>query len=210
MRPAVLLFAKAPIPGRVKTRLEPSLTPEEAATLHEAFVRDALAMLAGTTPESDIALYTDTATDAWADVEVARALQVEGDLGARMLAAIEAGLAAGRPRVTIVGSDAPTLPPEHLKRLWMTDVDVALGPTDDGGYYAISCRRTHPEMFRGVAWSAARTLTDTVRACEACGLNVAVGPSWYDIDTPDDLRRLAREPVLPPHTGRWFAKQAGY
>ncbi len=208
MRPAILLFAKAPRPGRVKTRLQPRLTPSQAATLHEAFVRDALTMLAGTVPASDIELYTDISTDAWADIEVARALQVEGDLGARMLAALEAGLAAGRPRVTIVGSDAPTLPPDHLRELLAADADVALGPTEDGGYYAISCRRTRPEMFRGVVWSEAHTLEDTVRACEACGLSVALGPAWWDVDTPDDLRRLAREAVLPPHTRHWFAAQA--
>ena len=206
MRPAIILFAKAPVPGRVKTRLATRYSPEQAAELHRAFVRDALRMLHTLTPRADLELQTDAPTDAWRDIKVARSLQVTGDLGCRMLHALRRALAAGRPQAMIVGSDVPTLPAGHLSRLLRAKVDVALGPAVDGGYYAIACRKTHPRMFAGVEWSGARALRDTVRAAEACGLTVELGETWFDIDSPGDLVRLASSPNLPPHTEEWFRR----
>jgi glycosyltransferase A (GT-A) superfamily protein (DUF2064 family) len=81
---------------------------------------------------------------------------------------------------------------------------VALGPCEDGGYYAISCRRTHPEMFRGVEWSSARALEQTEEAARRCGLSVERGLGWYDVDRIEDLRRLREEDHLPEHTRLWF------
>ena len=180
MRPVIVVFAKAPRPGFVKTRL--GLEPEVAAQLHEAFVRDALA-LAGERAE----LHTDVETEAWRDVDVPRRLQVAGDLGARMLAALPA---------LILGSDAPSLPASHLGELIATPGDVVLGPAEDGGYWAILARRTHPHMFEGVEWSTARTREQTIAACRACGLSVSLGPEWFDVDEPAGLRRLALRPDL--------------
>jgi len=181
MAPLVILFAKAPVAGRVKTRL--GLEASRAARLHEAMVRDTLAMLRAL--DAELELHTDVATDAWAEFAVPRKLQAAGDLGARMLAALEAGR-----QVMIVGSDAPTLPLGHLEWLLASSADVALGPAEDGGYYAISCRRIHQRMFAGVEWSTRRTLEQTVAAAEACGLSVELGPVWFDVDSPEDLARL--------------------
>ncbi len=208
MRPAIILFAKAPRPGRVKTRLQPQVTSEQAALLHSAFVEDMLDMLLTFDSTADVELHTDISTDAWSRRRVARATQAEGDLGARMLAALDRGLAAGRPRVMIVGSDVPSLPPHHLAEMLGVDADVAIGPSEDGGYYAIACRRTEPGMFGEMEWSAPRTLEQTVRSCVTIGLSVTVCRPWYDIDTPEDLRRLARDQALPGHTRQWFLRHA--
>jgi rSAM/selenodomain-associated transferase 1 len=205
VRPAIALFAKAPVPGRVKTRLAFSFSAERAARLHSCFVRDMFEMLRAFETHSSLQLHTDVITDEWDDIEVARFLQTDGDLGARMLHALQAGLAEGRPQVLIAGSDAPTLPPSHLSRLLASPADVALGPTDDGGFYAICCRRTHPRMFAGVRWSQPNTLQETLRAVGACGLSVELGEPWYDIDTPADLLRLAGSADLPRHTAAWLA-----
>ncbi|MEZ5352282.1 MAG: TIGR04282 family arsenosugar biosynthesis glycosyltransferase [Bryobacteraceae bacterium] len=182
--PAVIVFAKAPVPGRVKTRL--GLPPEQAARLHYEFVEATLRTCAQL--EARVELHTDAETEAWRDAKVDRALQVPGDLGDRMLAALRS-----RPApVMIVGSDAPTLPADHLRGLLglLREADVALGPTEDGGYYAIACRRTEVRMFAGVEWSTDRTLAQTVASCEACGLTVALGERWFDVDTPADLARI--------------------
>jgi rSAM/selenodomain-associated transferase 1 len=192
MPPLVIVFAKAPVPGRVKTRLTPPLRPEEAAALHERFVRETVARLAAL-PGVAFELHTDEPTTAWSDLPVRRRLQAPGGLGARMLAAIEAALAAGHPRAMIVGGDSPDLPAAHLQALVDGQSDVALGPARDGGYYAIACRRTHPQMFSDVRWSSPHALTDTIRAAAACGLSVEVGAPWRDIDTPEDLERYLRE-----------------
>jgi uncharacterized protein len=200
MRPVIMLFAKAPLPGRVKTRLSPPLPPDLAARLHDAFVRDTLESLHSLDKSADLELHTDIPTDAWADIAVPRKLQHEGDLGLKMLQALDEALRTGRKRVMIVGSDSPTLPPDHLDLLLRAPEDVALGPTLDGGFYAIACTRVHPRIFDGVQWSAADTLDRTVRAIHACGLTVAQGAAWYDVDTPEDLERLASDPRISPRT----------
>ncbi len=125
-----------------------------------------------------------------------------------MLAALSQSLARGRPRVVILGSDVPDLPAAHVEELLGIDADVAFGPAEDGGYYAISCRRSDPRMFDRVDWSTGEELEQTIAACRRCGLTVATGPSWHDVDTPADLERLARSPGLRRHTREWFKQYA--
>jgi rSAM/selenodomain-associated transferase 1 len=204
MRPAIILFAKAPLAGHVKTRLQELLGADATLALHEAFVLDMLDKLLTLSDFADIELHTDIKTDVWWHAHVTIREQSAGDLGLKMLHALSAGLTEGRERVCIVGSDAPTLPAAHLHTLLASPADVALGPCEDGGYYAIACRRAHAEMFRGVAWSSAATLAQTGQAAQNCGLSVELGPAWYDIDLPEDLLRLRRDGNLPPRTGRWF------
>jgi len=199
----VILFARAPVPGRVKTRLAASIGAEAAADLHSCFVKDMMDKLETLRPRAELELHTDTDTDAWNGRGVARFVQANGDLGRRMFEALRCGLEAGRAPVMILGSDAPTLPLAHLEALLGSAADVALGPTEDGGYYAISCRRVHAGMFEGVEWSGPRALEQTCAAIRACGLSVELGPAWYDIDTPEDLARLAAAPHLPVHTAAW-------
>jgi rSAM/selenodomain-associated transferase 1 len=203
LRPVIILFSKAPVPGRVKTRLQPALSAEEAASLHTAFVWDMIARLQSLSAAL-LELHTDIATDAWADAGVAQRIQFEGGLQLKMLHALEEGLSSGHPRALVVGSDAPTLPAGHIAALLASRADVALGPTDDGGFYAISCSRTHPDMFQDVEWSCPSTLDQTVRAIKACGLTVELGPRWFDVDELEDLERLVQSPDLPEHTKRWF------
>jgi rSAM/selenodomain-associated transferase 1 len=198
MRPAIILFAKAPVRGHVKTRLEQALGAEATLDLHKAFVLDMLDKLLALSGAAGIELHTDIPTDAWLRPEVTLRTQIGGDLGLRMLRALDGKWAC------IVGSDAPTLPVSHIEALLASSADVALGPCEDGGYYAISCRRTHPDMFHGVEWSSARALEQTEESARACGLSVERGPSWYDVDRPEDLRRLRDEGNLPRHTRHWF------
>jgi rSAM/selenodomain-associated transferase 1 len=188
LAPRIILFARAPVAGRVKTRLIPLLGAEGAADLHRRLVRAALARLAAVGP---VELHTDVATDAWPEFAGPRIVQAEGDLGARMLAALASG-----GHVLIVGSDAPGVPDGYLNALLASTADIALGPTEDGGFYAIAARRTHPEMFAGVAWSSGSELRQTIQACERCGLTVQIGPRWFDIDTPEDLERARAASIL--------------
>jgi peroxiredoxin Q/BCP len=90
----------------------------------------------------------------------------------------------------LLGSDSPTVPDAHIQAMLATTADVTLAPTEDGGYWAIAAHRTHPEMFAGVRWSTADTLTDTEAACRAVGLSTARGPAWFDIDEPADLIKI--------------------
>jgi uncharacterized protein len=196
----MILFAKAPIPGRVKTRLAAAIGAEPAAELYRAFVADTISKLIEFRDVADIELHTDTATDAWSTAGVARVLQVAGGLELKLLHALAGALQVGRPQAMILGSDSPTLPRGHIQRLLDSAADVALGPCEDGGYYAIACRRVHPQMFAGVEWSTPDVLEQTENAVRATGLSVERGDLWYDVDGPEDLARLMKEPALPPCT----------
>jgi rSAM/selenodomain-associated transferase 1 len=207
MRPVVILFAKAPVSGGVKTRLATRIGARQAADLHAAFVSDELELLATLGDAADVELHTDIETDAWAEKKVSRKLQSGGDLGARMYNALETALRSGRPQAMIVGGDVPTLPAAHLRVLLASTAEVALGPTEDGGFYAIGCRRVHPGMFRGVRWSGPQVLEETVRAAKESGLSVELGPQWFDVDSPEDLDRLASSGSLPRHTAALLRRQ---
>lgn len=198
----MILFAKAPVAGRVKTRLAAEIGTGRAAELHRAFVTDSLAKLKEFTGVADLQLHTDTPTDAWSELDVAREVQIPGGLQLKLFHALAYGLAAGRPQVIIFGSDSPTLPHAHVRRLLGCSADVVLGPCEDGGYYAIACRRVHPDMFAGVEWSTPDALEQTERAARACGLSVERGDLWYDVDGPEDLARLMAEAKLPGSTAQ--------
>ncbi len=175
------------MPGQVKTRLIPALGANGAMATHSQMVSDALALLQSL---GELELHTDIATDAWPQFTGTRQVQTPGDLGRRMLAALSTG------RVMIAGSDAPGVPLPHYRELIDAEADVSLGPTEDGGFYAICARRTHTEMFDGVEWSSGKELRQTIQACERCGLTVHLGSRWFDIDTPEDLERARAAGIL--------------
>jgi rSAM/selenodomain-associated transferase 1 len=186
--PLIVVFAKAPRPGFVKTRL--GLDPTAAASLYTEFVKCTLEIVYRFRAEADLELSFDLPCEAWTEFPIRRTVQHDGDLGAKLFAALECGLAGGHPKVVILGSDSPTLPVDHIRWLLECEADAALGPTLDGGYYGIGCRRIRPTMFDGVRWSSGDALRDTVASAEACGLSCAVGPAWFDVDRPEDVVRL--------------------
>ena len=194
LRLRVILFAKAPVPGRVKTRLAAAVGMTQAAALHRAFVADMIEKLM---PLGLLELHTDIKTDEWSGFQVTRRLQARGDLGQRMYLALSG--VSSLPAI-LIGGDAPTLPAGHLENLISSKADIALGPAEDGGYYAIFCRNINPRMFDGVEWSTGRTLEQTVRAVTSQGLSVELGPMWWDVDEPEDLDRLKADPHLPRFT----------
>lgn len=201
----IILFAKAPIVGRVKTRLMPTISPEQAAELHRAFAHD-MADRFRNIAGSDFELHTDMKNDDWASLRVTRKLQIPGDLGLKMVHALQGGLDAGYGRVIIVGSDAPTLPRAHVEQLLHSGCDVALGPATDGGFYAISASRVHEEMFDGVVWSRNDVTSRAIKSIRRVGLTVETGPEWFDVDEPEDLDRLERSHDLPAATAACLAR----
>ena len=191
---AVIIFAKAPIPGTVKTRLCPPLTPDEAASLHGTLILDALERakgLQGTT------LYVAGAPDlahpffkVLEDRYAARLLQQEGDdLGTRMAGAMQKAFALGHHRVILTGTDLPTLTRSHLTQAvaYLNTHNMVMGPTLDGGYYLIGLGRPVPELFQGIAWSTPAVLEDTRKKATAEGLSVALLPQIRDLDDLQDL-----------------------
>jgi rSAM/selenodomain-associated transferase 1 len=193
----IAVFAKAPRIGEVKTRLAAAVGDECAAGLHRAFVADVLAT--ALTLGEPVELHTDRPTEDWGEFGVARRIQVAGDLGTRMLHVLRTAAPA-----MIIGSDIPSVPASHLRRLADSPADLVLGPTVDGGYWGIRARRAPGEtLFRDVAWSSGREFDQTVMNAREDGLDVEIGPEWFDVDTLEELRRLLAGPV-PPHTARFL------
>src|SRR5258708_11243453 len=191
MKPVIIVYAKAPVMGQVKTRLIPRLGETGATTLHEGFVEDTLTMVSTLAESFDIELHTDVPANVWSWLGVRR-VQCEGDLGTKLYANLREALHGGRTLAVIVGSDSPTLPAAYLQDLVLSNADVVLGPAKDGGFYAIACRKTHPEMFAGVTWSSANTRAQTKEAVRRCGLVVEEGREWFDVDEPEDLDLLVQ------------------
>ena len=207
MSKAIAVFAKAPLPGRVKTRLRTCLTAAQSAELHAAFVADTwrgLAVLTGMRRY----LYCDQVWKPFEELAGPEqfAIQDGVDLGARMLNCMKELSMLRHDRILLLGSDSPTLPIAHVEQAFMAldHTDTVLGPTADGGYYAVGCRRPDTRMFAGVTWSSEDTLRETEAAFRACSLSVSLLPEWYDVDTEAELARLASEPDIPPNTRRWL------
>ena len=188
------VFAKAPIPGHVKTRLRPVLDEEQAARLAAAFVRDTLLKAAQLGPPVTVYYAGDRALLVpLAPPNVRWAEQGDGDLGARM--------ACVPAPCLILGADSPHLPLSLLSAALaaVPAYDVVLGPAEDGGYFLIGLRAPQPALFDGIAWSTETVLAQTLARADALGLTVHQTPPWYDLDTPADLRRLAQGlEAVPP------------
>jgi hypothetical protein len=192
-------MAKWPAPGAVKTRLAGALTVEQRSALYTAFLLDKVDQVLAIDGGAPVVAFTP----ATARAEFARLLgrgvsliaQSGADLGERLDGVVSSLLGRGAPGVLVIDSDTPDLPSaslvEGLEAL--ARVDLVLGPAVDGGYYAIGLRRACPALFQGIAWSTDRVLAQTLTAATQAGLSTHELPAWYDIDTPDDLDRLAQQ-----------------
>jgi rSAM/selenodomain-associated transferase 1 len=207
-RTALVIFAKAPVPGQVKTRLCPPLTGDEAATIHGTFVLDTLertkAAVTKFKLQADryLACAPSSALAFFRILEERQAvglLEQEGeDLGARMHRACETLFQRNYQQVLIVGTDVPSLPLDYYRQALdqLERHDVVIGPALDGGYYMIGLKKIAPALFQGIPWSTDRVLSMTREKAIAMGLRVALLPEWRDVDTIDDLRLLIDASIL--------------
>jgi rSAM/selenodomain-associated transferase 1 len=213
---ALVVIAKAPSPGRSKTRLCPPCTPAQAATLAEAALGDTLAAVAATPARRRI-LALDGEPGGWLPPGF-EVLSQRGDgLGARLGHALGA---AGGPAL-VVGMDTPQLGPTLLSfaaaRLGEPGVDAVLGPAVDGGYWTIGLRRPDPAVFDGVPMSSASTCAVQRRRLDALRRRTAMLPALRDVDTIEDAELVARacpgsrfaavfaelrRELVPPRAGR--------
>lgn len=193
-----ILFARNPVPGRVKTRLQPHLSPDQAAALYTAFVLDSVALLRGCGAQRRIVAGADvdglaglrSLLDPSEEDGLEFVAQEGVDLGMRMEHALDSAFDTGAERAVILGTDAPSLPlttiDDALARL--AEADVVLGPSVDGGYYLVGVTAqafddAAPGLFRGIAWSTGSVLAQSVEAL-ATSLSLALLPAWYDVDGP--------------------------
>ncbi len=198
---AVGIFARAPVPGKTKTRLIPRLGPEGAASFHRAAILDTLALVRSSRLSATVfvtpARARDTHDDLWGDIPVVT--QCRGSLGHRMTKALQ-HLHEKTGRALLIGTDSPDLPREYLheaERILRTHPTV-LGPATDGGYTLIGMRSdvlddaSAKKLFRGVPWSSEETLYQTVQQFTLLGIAPKLLHPWWDVDEPEDLDALER------------------
>jgi rSAM/selenodomain-associated transferase 2/rSAM/selenodomain-associated transferase 1 len=203
---AVLIMARAPRPGTVKTRLQPLLGPGGCARLQAALIRHTVA-LAQQVATTYVAVDSPGQVDGLVPAGVTVLPQVGDNLGTRMHAAIAQ---VGGP-VVVIGTDAPTLTADHLrdaaKRLAAGD-DVVFGPALDGGYYLVAVRRPRAEPFAidPALWGGPDVLPASTAAAEAAGLRAGTLAPLRDLDTPEDARALLADGALPGEIAQLLSK----
>jgi len=224
---ALAVMTKAPQAGRVKTRLVPPLTPEQAAELNKCFLRDTAAAISSACSRSEtatgacgIAVYTPVgAESAYNDILPAdfSLLPQRGEkFGERLYFAVEDLFNCGFESVCLIDSDSPTVPAENFQQavelLSMSEDRVVLGPSDDGGYYLIGVKKPHRHLFDQIDWSTERVLIQTMQRATEIGLELKLLPTGYDVDDGVSLQRLRRELLAnttsadaAPHTREFLA-----
>jgi rSAM/selenodomain-associated transferase 1 len=206
---ALAIMAKAPRPGKVKTRLAPPLTLEQSAALNICFLRDTAANIDAVEGAAGLICYTpvgdEEAFDGLFPVGFSLIPQRGDGFGERLLLAAQDILACGYGAVCLIDSDSPTMPHTALQAavglLAQPGERVVLGGSDDGGYYLIGMKQAHAAVFDRITWSTASVYAETLERAAEAGLTLMELPVWYDVDDGATLRLLAAEllgNVRPP------------
>ncbi|MHC1697687.1 MAG: TIGR04282 family arsenosugar biosynthesis glycosyltransferase [Geobacteraceae bacterium] len=214
MNKALLIFAKQPLPGKVKTRLSPPCSFQTAAEIYRCMLTDTLVKVAELSAVERILFFEPScgAVDFFRGIfPGVRAFPQQGDgLGERLENAFETAFSLGFESAAAIGTDSPDLPLSYLEEsfqlLEMGGVDAVFGPAEDGGYYLIALGSSCPGLFRNIPWSTNQVLEKSLRSATSLGLQVACLPAWHDMDTVEDLKRflLDGSPEYAPRTFRFL------
>ena len=215
---ALIVIAKAPIPGFAKTRLVGRSGFDQAfvARLADAFVRDTLRNCRRAAPAELLISFApaDALSYFRALDDRARLLpQADGDLGDRLRGALRSAFDAGAERALLLGCDTPHLAPSSIDDAFarLDESPGVIGPAVDGGYYLLGLREPRDDLFRDIEWSTPRVAEQTLARARAMGLELARLPEVLDVDEPGDVEHLreilAREPELAPNTARVLSER---
>lgn len=216
---ALLIFAKWPQTGRVKTRLSPPLSLDEATALYRCMLQDtidATRNLPGVKRMLFFAAEGDRTADFRGVAPDAAIFRQQGDdLGERLVNAFGTAFGAGCRSALAIGTDSPHMPSERistaLSLLHEEGADAVFGPSEDGGYYLVGMKKMQRELFRDIPWSSRGVLEASLSRAASLGLRVSLLPAGFDLDTVDDLKRLAaREDDGLAALTRGYVKQLGY
>ncbi|MDZ7772486.1 MAG: TIGR04282 family arsenosugar biosynthesis glycosyltransferase [Balneolaceae bacterium] len=191
----LMVFAKRPEAGRVKTRLAEEVGEKKAVEIYRR-------LLART---REVCLEVPVRRQAWFDGDLGEEspwgpphfecrVQPEGDLGARMSHAFRMAEEEGPRQALLIGSDCADLRADHLRRAFeaLERHDLVLGPASDGGYWLVGARAWHPELFRGIPWSTSDVLARTLQKAESLGLRTRRLEELGDVDTAENWQRARR------------------
>ncbi|PHS70058.1 MAG: hypothetical protein COB22_08415 [Cycloclasticus sp.] len=188
------IFAKAPVVGQVKTRLAVDVGSEKACAIYKQLLTNTL----------NNAVSKHWPTEIWCSPDVQHPYlqslgkqhhtqlktQSSGDLGERMLLALQAGLTRAE-KVVLIGSDCPVISVDYIQAAFdaLDTSDVVFGPVEDGGYVLVACKHAGEQMFTNVEWSCAETLKQNITAIKKVGLKQDQLSTLWDIDTVNDWQR---------------------
>ncbi len=217
--PTVVVMAKRPVPGQVKTRLRTRFTADQAARIHAAMLRCVLSRVRKYVPGEHVlalgiasqrsapcsaAPSDNAAPDVQAEAaETAKAWGLTFPEGWRVVDQGEGGLGerldhvwqvVGGGPVIFLGVDSPDVPSEALSGIapLLTSHDAAIGPVADGGYWTLAASRYLPMLLQGIDWGSASVYHQTVETAACAGLRCGVLPAWHDVDEPADFDALLR------------------
>lgn len=200
----LLVFARLPELGRVKTRLAAEIGPERALTVYEAMLRDLIASIGPSSADTEIEFLwppTPAANGAAlrrAFAQHSVAVQTGATLGDRLSMAFSERFFFHRTeKIVAIGVDDPLLPRTLIDRAFalLDSCEYVIGPAEDGGYYLLGCRALsfEPSVFQDIAWATKSVLSTTIGRIAATERTLALLPERFDIDTAEDLERYARE-----------------
>jgi len=208
IREALIVFAKIPLAGQVKTRLTELLWPDEARDLYEAMMLDSLDQYADI--GVDLRLYLAPpevpVPENIARLYISTFWQNGAGLGERMMNAFLETFSAGYARIAIIGTDHPSLPTVFLRHAFdclSGSASVCIGPSEDGGYYLLGMNEFYPELFTGLEYSHEDVFDQALARIRLTPATSTILPLWYDVDTPEGLRRL----ILDFESNEWGAKR---
>lgn len=210
MNRAIIIMAKVPEAGKVKTRLQPFLTPEQSAKLANCLLQDTINKAKSLKYKLIIA-YSPIEKSSFFDSfhSIKLVAQSGKDLGERMFNAFEFAFSQTLDSVVMIGTDSPTFPPEFIEKAFdfLDTSDAVLGKTEDGGFYLIGLSRLDKRIFQNVEWSSEKTFEQTKNNLARLDFSLTELPIWYDVDEPKDLERLREDEYLQqfaPKTFDWL------
>jgi len=202
---AVILFARDPVLGQVKTRLNSFLDNETILKLYICFLEDSLAKIqevgnvdcfVGISPDNNSGFFNQKQSSG-----ITLFSQQGKDLGDKMRQAFIDRFRQGYNKVVIIGSDSPSLPVSYIKKALDSEKNLVLGPSIDGGYYLIAMKDKVAEVFRGVSWGTDKVLSETLQRIQDGGISFELLPIWYDVDFLEDLKFLKTHLMLIAQAG---------
>jgi rSAM/selenodomain-associated transferase 1 len=220
MKRAVIIMAKAPLAGTVKTRLQTLLSAEQCAQLAACFLRDTISKAKILKIQKLIIAYSPAAEIDYfqplGDEKTSFNEQKGDNLGEKMFSAFEFAFAQDTDAAVMVGTDSPTFPADFIERAFgflETNSDAVLGRTADGGFYLIGLRQPDERIFKAVEWSSPKTFEQVRENITKLAWRLSEVPGWYDIDEPKDLAQLKNEFLnnenaqkRAPQTFEWITK----
>lgn len=193
MKQALIIFAKNPILGQVKTRLAATVGNDTALSVYRQLLAHTVSVTSYLPVEKIICYGTSIEEqDIWTNEIYNKQVQHGDDLGERMKHAFDYAFERGNNEVTIIGADCLEISSAIIMNAfaWLKEYDIVIGPASDGGYYLLAMKQMHEQLFKKISWSTDKVLQQTLAICDAQNLTVHLLPELSDIDTEKDLQKI--------------------